>query len=325
MRKLNSLFIIVFLATFLEIYQLSTVNAKTNRNINDFEITWKTIECIYPYLEYKQIDWDSIYNSFKPRVARANHNEMLNILVDMLKKLEDQHIYLTTESGRYIQPYQSPRGKRDQSAFNLRLVKKYFPDRLRSKCNGKIKYQILTNDIGYIYISSFKLDRLSKAFCSIMEYMKNTRGIIIDIRNNPGGYCNNVYKIVSWFINSPLEPPEHYFFGELRDIPSIQPGGLYQYLQPVVVLINGASYSVAELFAELMKQVPNVTVIGDTTGGGSAFANERAPGNFRLPGGKIVHIGAMDYRRYDGLPWEGIGVAPDIQVMQTKKDIKNRK
>ena len=250
---------------------------------------------------------------------------MLNILVDMLKKLEDQHIYLTTETGKYIQSYQSPRGKRDQSAFSLRLVKKYFPNKLRSKCNRKIKYQILTGNIGYIYISSFKLIHLSKEFTFIMEYIKNTQGIIIDIRNNSGGYCNNAYRIVSWFIRSSLDPPENYFFSKLQDIPSIQPGGFYQYLNPVVVLINGASYSVAELFAELMKQVSNVTVVGDTTGGGSAFANERAPGNFRLSDGKVVHIGIMDCRKYDGLPWEGTGVAPDIRVVQTKRDIKKGK
>ena len=324
MKQKISLPVIIFIFTFFGFYQPRTVFAKMNRKINDFEITWKTIECIYPYLEYKQIDWDSIYNSFKPRAARANSDEMFNILVDMLKQLEDHHIYLKTETGKYIQPYQSPRGKRDKSAVSLRLVKKYFPNKLRSKCNGKIKYQILTGDIGYIYISSFELAHLSKEFAFIMEFMKNTRGIIMDIRNNPGGYCNNVYRIVSWFIKSSLEPPEHYFFGELREIPSIQPGGLYQYLQPVVVMINGASYSVAELFAELMKQVPNVTVIGDTTGGGSAFAYERTPGNFRLSDGKVIHIGTMDYRKYDGLPWEGIGVAPDIRVAQTKTDMKNR-
>ena len=48
---------IIFILIFFGFYQLRTVNAKPNSKINDFEIAWKTIECIYPYLEYKQIDY----------------------------------------------------------------------------------------------------------------------------------------------------------------------------------------------------------------------------------------------------------------------------
>ena len=305
--------------------RLITINPAVDRDFTDFEIAWKTVDCVYPYLEYKQIDWDSIYEKYRAKAVAARSDQGALMLANMLGELEDQHIYIKTKNGKTILPYQLPRIVRHKSTFNLRVVRKYFSNKFQSACNGKIKYGMSSQDVGYIYISTFEPRNLSKEFADVMKYMKGTAGLIIDIRNNQGGLQNNAYRIVSWFIDSSLQAPDYYVLGKIQAMSAIQPGGRYQYLNPVIVLINGASYSVSDLFAELMKQLPQVTVVGDTTGGGSAFSDLRAPGNFRLPGGDIIHIGTMDYRRYDGLPWEGIGVPPDIRVPQTKHDIKNRK
>ncbi len=73
-----------------------------------------------------------------------------------------------------------------------------------------------------------------------------------------------------------------------------------------------------------MKQLPNVIAIGDTTGGGSAGGTSE-PANARteyyLPSGKMINIGTVDNRRYDGQPWEWLGIHPDIRVVQTETDI----
>ena len=80
-----------------------------------------------------------------------------------------------------------------------------------------------------------------------------------------------------------------------------------------MVLINGGSFSEAERFAEIMKQIPSVTVVGETTGGGSAGGGDR----FVLPNGATMSVGTYDFRRYDGIPWETVGVSPDVRVPQT--------
>jgi len=90
-------------------------------------------------------------------------------------------------------------------------------------------------------------------------------------------------------------------------------------------LINGSTFSAGELCTEIMKQLPNVTAVGDTTGGGSAGSQDNPPnarGEYYLPSGKMIYIGTIDLRRYDGLPWEWRGVPPDIRVVQTEADIK---
>ena len=159
----------------------------------------------------------------------------------------------------------------------------------------------------------------------MLEYLKNTKGLIIDIRQKRGGGYDNVEAVVSRFITEPLERPDFYCLGEKWDLPPFQPQGPFTYTNPVVVLINGSTFSAGELCTEIMKQLPNVTAVGDTTGGGSAGSQDNPPnarGEYYLPSGKMIYIGTIDLRRYDGFPWEWLGVPPDIRVVQTEADIK---
>jgi len=70
----------------------------------------------------------------------------------------------------------------------------------------------------------------------------------------------------------------------------------------------------------MMKQIPTVTILGDTTGGGSG-----APEYFSLPSGRQIRISLKDFRRYDGIPYEWNGVPPEIRVEQTEEDIKHQR
>jgi C-terminal processing protease CtpA/Prc len=94
------------------------------------------------------------------------------------------------------------------------------------------------------------------------------------------------------------------------------------YTKPVVLWINGDSMSGAELFPGLMKQLSNVTVVGDTTlGGGCNDVADDIQGDDWLPSGKYIHIGTTYVLRYYSEPIEWNGVLPDIRVPQTKDDI----
>lgn len=95
--------------------------------------------------------------------------------------------------------------------------------------------------------------------------------------------------------------------------------GIGSFAVTVVVLINGSTFSAGELCTEVLKQLPNVTAVGDTTGGGSLGSGE--DGLYFLPSGKSMEIGFIDLRCYDGLPWEWLGIPPDIRVEQTEADI----
>jgi carboxyl-terminal processing protease len=285
-------------------------------NVAAFEKTWQLVRQYYPYLEYKSLDWDNVYRQFRPQITNASPDEFVHILSDMLNVLQDQHVYLKTPAGELVTPYVSSDFKKANTLFSLHTVKKYFSS-LTNTASENIHYSVISGNIGYIHISSFRSDRLMQEFYSIQHEIENTRCLIIDIRNNTGGFCTNVYQLVSWFLDAPLEHPPFYVNGILQPTQVIPAFNPCPYRQPVVVLINGVCYSSGDLFALLMKQLTNVTVIGDTTGGGSAGANSNAPGNFRLPDGTILHLGTIDFRDYNDKPWENVGIAPDVQVTQS--------
>lgn len=98
---------------------------------------------------------------------------------------------------------------------------------------------------------------------------------------------------------------------------TILPAGQYPYHKPVVILINGASFSAAELLPELMKQIHQVTTVGDTTGGGGGSNDV-----FYLPSNKRIKIPTSYFKRFNGDMVEWNGVPPDILVPQNEADIK---
>ena len=176
---------------------------------------------------------------------------------------------------------------------------------------------------GYIYIGSFNVVYMQNPFYEALDFVKNTDALILDIRHNNGGSSEHVEMVASRFITTQLERPVHYELGELIQPTPLEPAGSFQYIKPTVVLINGVCVSAGDYFPEMMKQISTVTIVGDTTAGASAASSVQIPAQYELPSGKKIVVGTSDLRRYDGRPWEWIGIEPDILVEQTKKDIDN--
>jgi len=297
--------------------------AESDLNVEDFEATWQRVNAVYPYLEFKNINWDSLYFVYKPLAEQARGDEIYTVLIEMLGELKDMHVHVKTDGGGYLSTYLAPRWKKDKYAYDPIVVRKYFDKELKVTGKGRIEYGIIPGNIGYVYLASFDEDYILNYFSEALEYVKNTKSIILDIRHNNGGSYQNLVAGVSRFITSPLNKPEYYVLGELIPLPPFEPQGQFQYTNPVVVLINGVCYSTGDIFPEIMKQISTVTLVGDTTAGGSSGSTGQAPAEFELPSGKRIFVGTTDWRRYDGLPYEWIGVPPDILIQQTKEDIEN--
>ena len=318
--KKTILSVLIFLVlTQVTCTDLLVTSPETNLNIQDFEAAWKRINDVYPYLEFKKINWDSIYSVYRPRVENAEGDEFFPVLGDFLAELKDGHVYYRTKGGGMVYPYYPQRHFKDRHAYSPFVVRKYFDKELRLSDSKSVEYEILPGNIGYAFLSDFHKDYLMVEFPGILEYLKETKGLIIDIRQKRGGDYQNIEAVVTRFMSEPLVRNDAYTYGEKWVIPPFQPRGPFIYTNPVVVLINGSTFSAGEFTTEILKQLPQVTVAGDTTGGGSTGSGEE--GLYFLPSGKSIEIGFIDIRRYDGLPWEWLGVAPDIRVEQTEADI----
>lgn len=286
-------------------------------NVADFEAAWSITQSVYPYFEFKRINWDSIHIIYRDRAEQSKGDEIFGVLFDLLAELRDGHVGLTTKGGYYVPTYQPPRSVRDRFAFDPLVVRKYFDKELKLAGDKKIEYGTLSGNLGYIRFSTFTSGNWIQAFDSVLEYLHNTKGLIIDVRNNSGGSDNTVDVVVSRFISAPLHRAPCYIKGQLQLRQPLQPRGPFRYENPAVVLINGVCFSATEGFIEMMKQISTITVIGDTTGGGSG-----GPEYYSLPSGKQIRVSTKDFRRYDGLPFEWNGVLPDIHIEQKKEDIE---
>lgn len=318
MNRFLSYIFILFVTAFFGCSDLIVGDPEPSNNVADFEAAWSVTNSVYPYFQFKGINWDSLHIVYRLRAEQSKGDEMFVVLFDMLAELKDGHVGLTTKGGYYVRAYTPPRTARDRFAFDPLVVRKYFDRELMLAGEMKMEYETLPGNIGYIRFSTFTEGNWILEFHGVLDYFRNTKGLIIDVRNNGGGSNNNSDIVVSRFLSAPLAYGATYFKRQLQPTHQLQPRGPFCYSNPVVVLINGVCFSTTEDFVEMMKQVSTVTVVGDTTAGGSG-----APEYFSLPSGRQIRISMKDSRRYDGIPYEWNGVPPHIRVAQTEVDVQS--
>lgn len=300
--------------------------ATENQHMEDFDAAWNRINEVYPFLDFKRINWDSIYAVYLPRFEAAKGDEFYLVFHEFLAELKDGHVYYRTDGGGQIYPFYPQRHFKDRHGYNPFVVRSYFDSELIVTDSKVAEYGITQANVGYVFISGFHENYLTEEFPGIIDYLKETTGLIIDIRQKRGGAYHNVEAVVTRFMTEPLERPRLFLLGEYIEIDPFEPSGPYTYINPVVVLTNGSTFSAGELTTEIMKQLPQVTVVGDTTGGGGVASSNGRPehvGAFKIPSGKNIYIGTGYFERYDGEVIEWNGVAPDILIEQTGEDAEN--
>ncbi len=282
--------------------------------------TTNLIKKEYPYLTFKKINIDSLHNYFALRLHNYEGDKIYDLLSEYLYELKDGHVYFFTIGGFPITPYHPRRFNKDRYSYDPEVVRKYFKKELKLDESKKIEFGITSDNLGYIYISTFKLDGFKwiNYFTKIIQYMKDTKGLIIDVRHNGGGSDAITYYIIGHFIQEPIEGP----IWVDKNGNQIERGKIYPntevfYSKPIIVLQNGKCFSSAEGFINVMRELPNVTTIGDTTAGGSG-----APEDFEIAENLTIHLSTKAEMTYDGKYIEWNGLEPDILVTQNKSDIE---
>ena len=279
--------------------------------MGNFEALWKIIDEHYCSLEYKQVDWDAIHAKYEPQVkATKNSKQLFEVLGNMLAELKDGHVNLYTihDQARYWDWYQNyPRN------YSEELVEKYLGQGYR--IGAGMRYTILEDNIGYVYYGSFSSGAGNGGLSEMLDYMSLCDGLILDIRNNGGGDLTNADRIAARFTNertlvgyiSHKTGKGHNDFSSPEPI-YIEPYTNIRWQKPVVVLTNRHTFSAANYFTSIMHEFPNVTLLGDQTGGGSGM-----PFSSELPNGWGVRFSACPIFNAQKQHIE-FGVAPDVWV-----------
>ncbi len=286
----------------------------------NFEALWKQIDEHYCFFDYKNIDWNAVYDKYKVQISDStNRDQLFTILGKMLAELEDGHSNLMSTFGasRY---WNWSEGYPDN--FNSVVHKKY----MGMECDtvGGLKFLVLRDSIGYVYYEDFSIPVVETHIDEMFLRFKDCKGLIFDVRNNTGGSLANSERIASRFMLEKIivgyimhkTGTGHNDFSEPFPI-ELEPSKRMRWLRPVTVLTNRSCYSAANDFVGKMKMLSHVTVIGDKTGGGCGL-----PFHSELPNGWSVRYSSSPMLNAQKEITE-FGIDPDIKVDIKESDQLN--
>ncbi|MDE5693832.1 MAG: S41 family peptidase [Duncaniella sp.] len=282
----------------------------TNDPRGNFEALWSILDEHYCFFDQKDVDWDRVHDTYSRRISdKMTREELFIVCADMLAELRDGHVNLSAPfNTSYYRAWWSDYPQN----FNKRLIEEsYFNFNYRQ--SSGMMYGFLENNIGYIYYESFSSPVGEGNLDYALNFLSTANGLIIDVRDNGGGSLTNVETFVARFIDRPTlvgyishkTGPGHNDFSEpyaITYLPAEE--GRIRWAKPIVVLTNRSTFSAANNFASVMKNLPGVTIVGSVTGGGSGV-----PFSSELPCGWGIRFSACSMLDALGESTEG-GITP---------------
>lgn len=196
---------------------------------------------------------------------------------------------------------------------NLTLLRRTNSDKIKVTATRDVinvetvKYKVLENQIGYISISEF--DSVTGAqFAKALKQLqkKNIEGLVVDLRNNPGGSLSTVCDILDSILPKGLIVYTKDKNGKKEEYTSDEKHRLNL---PMSVLVNGQSASASEIFAGAVQDYGKAEIIGTQTYGKGVVQNL-----FDLKDGTCVKLTTSEYFTPKGRNIDGKGITPDVKI-----------
>lgn len=287
-----------------------------NNPKGNFEALWTILDEHYCFFKEKSVDWNAVHDKYASKVSdEMTSKELFFVCADMLDELKDGH---TNLSSSFNTSYYRKWWSDYPDNYSERLVEQYYLNFNFLSAAG-LDYAILPQNVGYVRYSSFVNPIGEGNLDNVLFYLDPCDALIIDIRNNGGGNMANVETLVRRFITERIlagyishktgpghddfSKPYAYYFDPAEK-------GRIMWGKPVAVLTSRGTFSAANNFVSIMQYLPNVSIIGSTTGGGSGM-----PFNSELPNGWGVRFSACSVLDSKGLSTEfGIDPTPGCEV-----------
>ena len=289
-----------------------------------FEDFWNTFNNDYASFEIKGINWQEVYDTYRPQVSsNTTDDELAEILYELIKIIDDGHVTLIVP-GKEI--YYSNRiygegiGK---ELFDLDLVKSTYMtgEPIVFKYDDMHTYGWI-GEAGYLHIKGWRDNILEMN--DIFDYFETANGLIIDLRGNRGGDFTYAFTEFARLTNE-----ERFIFSSRTKTGKgnedytdwfewkLKPKEPY-FDKPIVLLTDRLTISAGERAVMLLKTLPNVIHLGDTTNGAAATKLGK-----ELANGWAYSIVSQQLKFNDGIDYEDTGLPPDIFMKNAEEDILN--
>jgi len=281
--------------------------------------------------EAKGIDLEALADSIRPFVTpNLSEQELFDLMSIFVDRMKEGHTSLSSIDYKYNKTYYWFNDYPLAMDYNI-PPKSYYGDVANPEVQiinpedsyFDILYGFLPqdNEIGYISIITFDMTVSDSQLETMMAYLKDAKGLIIDVRNNFGGYMDLVGRLSSYFFDSELVIGTNYIKnGPGKDdfaesIMKISPSGSpYTYTKPVIVLQDRVAYSSASLFCIVMNAVDNATTMGQKFGGGTGEIMDGF-----LANGWQWTLSTSNFVDLNGMPTD-LGIDPDIYQIINPSD-----
>lgn len=227
---------------------------------------------------------------------------------DILYRVEEK-----TVTGKDLDKVVSWIKGKKRTKVNLTLLRGTNSDKIKVTATRDVinvetvKYKVLENQIGYISISEF--DSVTGAqFAKALKQLqkKKIEGLVVDLRNNPGGSLSTVCDILDSILPKGLIVYTKDKNGKKEEYTSDEK---HRLTLPMSVLVNGQSASASEIFAGAVQDYGKAEIIGTQTYGKGVVQNL-----FDLKDGTCVKLTTSEYFTPKGRNIDGKGITPDVKI-----------
>lgn len=192
----------------------------------------------------------------------------------------------------------------------------------RAKINVKsveVEYRtIQKGEVAIIQVSRFGDKTDSEWDLAVEEVLgRGVIGVIVDMRNNPGGLLSSSIHLASEFIKGTVVR-EEFSNGNVEPLAVDHEGKLLK--MPLLVLVNSGSASASEIFAGAIQDNKRAKIVGEVT-----FGKGTVQEPVDLPGGSGLHVTVAKWLTPKGASIDKEGITPDVKVELSAEDRQNNR
>ena len=320
-----------FAILFLFSLQATTQSGPTPTTI--FYELWTEFDKEYAGFEPRAIDWNQVKIKYQGQVNNQMSDDALfDLLHAMILELNDAHVGMRANINgevRIANSFNYPNAtdilKRygTTDSFFITVDSTLWTAGFKEviKVSDKVSYAY-NGSVGYLRVNSFLNSKADYDEALDKLLPCTPKAMIIDIRLNQGGTDYYLLKLAGRFLDKKIIGYHHATrisgtndYTKL-DTRNLAPASGEKYLRPTYVLTSNFTVSAAEVFAMAMKELPNVTLVGEPTNGSLSHVKQK-----KLSNGWEFSISHQRTYSADKVNYEGEGVPPDKLVKDVNSDL----
>ncbi len=178
----------------------------------------------------------------------------------------------------------------------------------------------MKGDIAYVQLYSFNANAGPLFAAAVRKAQaQGAQGMVLDLRNNPGGYLDVAVDLAGWFLpenslvvseESRIAPKEEFRADGNAALADL----------PVAVLVNGGSASASEILAGALRDNRGIKLVGETS-----FGKGTVQDTFPMAGNASLKLTIAHWVLPSGKVLENGGLKPDVEVGLSDQDLENKK